>query len=542
MRRIHFTRRTVLATGLLAPLAGPLLAQVAAGPVVDTVNGKVRGLTDHGTLVFRGLSYGAPTGGANRFMPPQPVVKWKGVRDALLFGASSPQSDATGGDRNVVMRAALPQDPPGVSETEDCLVVNVWTPAVTGKRPVMVWLHGGGFSSGSASHPLYDGGNLSRRGDIVFVGVNHRLNVFGFTHLAAGGGAPFASSGNAGMLDIVQALQWVRANIAAFGGDPDNVTIFGESGGGAKVSTLLAMPQAKGLFHRAIIESGPGLRAGSAQDAARAADILAAELGLKANQIRELQAVPTDKLLAAYFSIQPKLRAAGVGGSFAPIIDGASLLRHPFDPDAPAVSDEVPLLIGSNRTEATFPPFMSPADQDRHMDEAGLRQRVKAAFPKADSDALITAYRQANPTASPFDLLLYISTDRVMGANTIVLAERKVARGRAPVFVYRFDWETQAMGGRMRAMHVMEVPFVMDNTIRSAGLVGTPSDAEALAATISTAWTTFARTGAPAAAGLPKWPAYSPANRKVMVFNTQSFLGDDPGGAARRALLTALGS
>ncbi len=542
MRRIHFTRRTVLATGLLAPLAGPLLAQVAAGPVVDTVNGKVRGLTDHGTLVFRGLSYGAPTGGANRFMPPQPVVKWKGVRDALLFGASSPQSDATGGDRNVVMRAALPQDPPGVSETEDCLVVNVWTPAVTGKRPVMVWLHGGGFSSGSASHPLYDGGNLSRRGDIVFVGVNHRLNVFGFTHLAAGGGAPFASSGNAGMLDIVQALQWVRANIAAFGGDPDNVTIFGESGGGAKVSTLLAMPQAKGLFHRAIIESGPGLRAGSAQDAARAADILAAELGLKANQIRELQAVPTDKLLAAYFSIQPKLRAAGVGGSFAPIIDGASLLRHPFDPDAPAVSDEVPLLIGSNRTEATFPPFMSPADQDRHMDEAGLRQRVKAAFPKADSDALITAYRQANPTATPFDLLLYISTDRVMGANTIVLAERKVARGRAPVFVYRFDWETQAMGGRMRAMHVMEVPFVMDNTIRSAGLVGTPSDAEALAATISTAWTTFARTGAPAAAGLPKWPAYSPANRKVMVFNTQSFLGDDPGGAERRALLTALGS
>ena len=542
MRRIHFTRRTVLATGLLAPLAGPLLAQVAAGPVVDTVNGKVRGLTDHGTLVFRGLSYGAPTGGANRFMPPQPVVKWKGVRDALLFGASSPQSDATGGDRNVVMRAALPQDPPGVSETEDCLVVNVWTPAVTGKRPVMVWLHGGGFSSGSASHPLYDGGNLSRRGDIVFVGVNHRLNVFGFTHLAAGGGAPFASSGNAGMLDIVQALQWVRANIAAFGGDPDNVTIFGESGGGAKVSTLLAMPQAKGLFHRAIIESGPGLRAGSAQDAARAADILAAELGLKANQIRELQAVPTDKLLAAYFSIQPKLRAAGVGGSFAPIIDGASLLRHPFDPDAPAVSDEVPLLIGSNRTEATFPPFMSPADQDRHMDEAGLRQRVKAAFPKADSDALITAYRQANPTASPFDLLLYISTDRVMGANTIVLAERKVARGRAPVFVYRFDWETQAMGGRMRAMHVMEVPFVMDNTIRSAGLVGTPSDAEALAATISTAWTTFARTGAPAAAGLPKGPAYSPANRKVRVFNTQSFLGDDPGGAERRALLTALGS
>ncbi len=541
MTGVTITRRDLLATGLLVPLAGPALAQVAAGPVVETANGKVRGLLEQGTLVFRGLPYGAPTGGANRFRPPQPVAHWTGIRQAQLFGSSSPQSNAAGGDRNVVMRAALPQDPPGVGEGEDCLVVNVWTPAVAGKRPVMVWLHGGGFSSGSASAPLYDGGNLSRRGDVVFVGVNHRLNVFGFTHLAAAGGPEFASSGNAGMLDIVQALEWVHANIAAFGGDPDNVTIFGESGGGAKVSTLLAMPSAKGLFHRAIIESGPSLRVGSPQDAARVADLLAAELGLKASQVRALQAVPTAKLLAAYFSVQPKLRSAGIGGSFGPVLDSASIPRHPFDPDAPAISDDVPLLIGTNRTEATFPPFMSPADQDRGMDEAGLRQRIKAAFPKGDAESLIGVYRQANPGATPFDLLLYITTDRMMGANTIVLAERKIARGRAPVFVYRFDWESQAMGGHMRAMHVMEVPFVMDNTIRAAGLVGTPADGEALAATMSTAWSTFARTGVPAAKGLPDWPAYSTSGRKVMLFNTVCRLAEDPAGAERRAVLAALG-
>jgi len=538
---IRITRRDVLAAGALAPLASPLLAQVASGPVVETASGKVRGINDGGVMAFRGLPYGAPTGGANRFLLAQPVKPWKGVRDAVLFGSSSPQTNPAGDDPSLVMRAALPHDPAGVHESEDCLVVNVWTPSLGGKKPVMVWLHGGGFSSGSASHRLYDGGNLAKRGDIVFVGVNHRLNVFGYTHLAGIGGDAYASSGNAGILDVVEVLRWVRTNIAAFGGDPGNVTIFGESGGGAKVSTLLAMPAAKGLFHKAIIQSGPGMRSVTAEDASRTAGLLLAELGLKANDLKGLQQVPTDALLKAYFAVQPKLRAARIGASFAPVVDGLALPRHPFDPDAPAVSEDVPLLIGSNRTEATFPPFLPGQETLRHLDEASLRIRLKSTLPpNADVDKLVTAYRQANPTASPFDLLIYITTDRTLGANTITLAERKLARGKAPVYVYRFDWETKAMDGYRRAMHTVEIPFVMDNTITQANLIGIPEEGETLAATMSTAWSTFARTGAPAGPGLPAWPVYSTSARKVMVFNTTSYLADDPGGAERRALLASL--
>ncbi len=252
------------------PLARSVFGQSARGPILTTTEGRIQGLMDHGVLVFRGLPYGAPAAGANRFLPPRAAERWTGVREALLFGSSCPQTNPSAPPMPLAWRVVIPSDPLGVSEGEDCLVLNVWTPGVPGRRPVMVWLHGGGFSGGSASPPLYDGGALARRGDVVVVGITRRLNVFGYTHLAAVGGSEFASSGNAGMLDIAVALQWKQANIAAFGGDPGNVTIFGHSGGGAKASILLAMPSAKGLFHKAIIQSGPGLRVASPEDASRA--------------------------------------------------------------------------------------------------------------------------------------------------------------------------------------------------------------------------------------------------------------------------------
>lgn len=536
----RLTRREVLSAGLLAPFAGAALAQSADRPVVATEQGKVQGLIDHGTHVFRGLPYGAPTGGANRFLPPRPVAHWSGIRQALLFGSSCPQTNPAAAPAPAALRAAIPSDPPGVSEGEDCLVLNVWTPEVSGRRPVMVWLHGGGFSSGSASPIMYDGGNIVRRGDVVFVGVNHRLNVFGYTHLASAGGNHFASSGNAGMLDIVQALQWVHANIAAFGGDPGNVTIFGESGGGAKVSILLAMPSARGLFHRAIIESGPGLRVGSAEAAEKAAALLATEAGLKPGQVRELQELPADKLLRAHFAVLPKIAGGGLGtGGFNPVLDGLAIPRHPFDPDAPAISVDVPVLIGYNHTEATL--FLRGTDQDRALDDAGLQQRVSAAFPKADAAALIRAYRDGNPAATAWDIWVLISSDRQFGANSIVLAERKAARAMAPVYVYRFDWETQAMDGHMKACHGVEVPFVFDNTVRAPGIVGAAPDAESLAATVSAAWIAFARSGSPAAAGLPAWQPYTATHRNVMLLNTRSRLAEDPAGRERRVLLEAMG-
>ncbi len=511
---------------LLVPRAAR--AAETGGVVAETSYGKIRGMLVEDIKVFKGVPYGGNTAGANRFMPPVRPAKWAGIRDAIAYGPTAPQTVGTGGNR--------PGVPP---ENEDCLVLNVFTPSVSGgKRPVMVWLHGGGFSTGSGSSAINDGTSLAHTSDVVVVTINHRLNVLGSTYLGEAAGPEFALSGSVGILDIVAALQWVRENIAHFGGDPNLVTIFGQSGGGRKVATLMSMPSAKGLFHRGIIESGAVLRLTTPEDAIHDTQLLLTELGLKANQARELQNVPIARLLAANAAVQQKIapREPGMVAN-SPMIDGKALPGHPWDPAGPALSANIPLLIGWARTEETL--YDRPTPEKLALDEAGLKKRA-AERVGGDSDRVIEAFRKAHPEATPWDLWILIATDHPRGAYTRELAKRKVAQGGSPAYVYRFDWETPEGGGHMRSPHTVEIPFVFNNIKIAGPLISKMPEAYALARTVSASSVAFARTGNPNTSQLAKWPAYSAKSRDTMLFNNQSRIVSDPDRGPRLAMEQAL--
>ena len=508
-----------LAGAQLAPWLKFVNAADLENAIVETSTGKVRGVVVDGMKVFRGIPYGAPTSGKSRFMPPLRPAPWTGTRDALAFGPTAPQTT----DNSGTTAAGSP-----TLQSEDCLVLNVYTPGLSDgrKRPVMVWLHGGGFSSGSGSGRILDGSALAQTRDVVVVTINHRLNVLGYTYLGDAMGSDFARSSSVGLLDIVASLEWVRDNIAGFGGDPNLVTIFGQSGGGRKVATLMSMPDAKGLFHRAIIESGAVLRLTTHDDGVRYTNLLLGELGLKAGQARELQSLPMARLLEANDAVQKKITLREPGGSpNSPMVDGKVIPGHPWDPQGPALSASVPLLVGYARTEETL--YDRPTPEKLALGEAGLRERVAKRL-GGDPVRAIAAFREAHPEATPWDLWILLATDHPRGTYARELAKRKADQRAAPVFMYRYDWETPEGGGHMRSPHTIEIQFVFNNIKIAGPLISKLPEAYALADRTSASWAAFARTGDPNTPKLPKWPAYSATARDTMLFNDECRVEPDP--------------
>ncbi|THD56401.1 carboxylesterase family protein [Phenylobacterium sp.] len=487
--------------------------------VVTTSNGPVRGYVEDGLDVFKGLRYGAPPMGLARFKPPARPAAWREPADAVAYGAPAIQSGLAPGERRT-----SPGDPPAPDEpasSEDCLFLNVWTPGLDDHaRPVMVWLHGGGFANGSGGAAMYDGGALARKGDVVTVTVNHRLNVFGYLHLGEVFGPAYAQSGIAGMLDIVQALEWVRDNIAVLGGDPANVTIFGESGGGWKVSLLMAMPPARGLFAKAVIQSGPGLTGKRVADADKVTRQLLADLG--ADTPEKLAALSTETISQASVKVPGELMRL-----YTPVVDGTVLPRDPFEPDASPLNADVPVLIGTNKDESTL--FMLGHPKFGAFDEDDLAKHAKAQA-GAKAGPLVAALRAAYPDYNPTHLASGVGTAVGMWAGSIKLAERKAAQKAAPVWMYMLTWETPVAKGRLRTPHALEIPLVFDNVEKARNFVGRGDEPQVVADQMSDAWLAFARTGDPG------WPAYDARTRATKLFDLESRVVSDPLPEVRKAL------
>jgi para-nitrobenzyl esterase len=493
-------------------------------PAVQTSSGTVRGAVRFGVNQFFGVPYGASTAGPNRFRPPVAPTPWAGVRDCLQVGNRSPQDP----DGPISEVFSLDRREP---MSEDCLSINVYTPGLTGRRPVMVWLHGGGFSSGSGNWLLYDGTNLARKEDVVVVSVNHRLNIFGFLHLAdLGAGERWADASNVGMQDVVAALAWVKANIASFGGDPASVTVFGQSGGGGKVTTLMAMPSAKGLFHRAIAQSGSALRGVPRETAAQATVQFLARLGLKPNQLDQLQTLTWRRLQDAFYA-EPRIPNLGGG----PVVDGRSLPRDQWTPDAPSHAADVPLIVGSVETEDGWndpPPPLEMAET-----EMMTRVRRIARDDEARARELVALYRRRHVGITNTDVWLIMNADNTRRANAQRLAELKTAQGRAPAYLYYFTWRSPVHLGQMKSYHTLDIPFVFDNVDLAGSMTGAGNDRYPLAHQMSAAWAAFARTGSPNHPDLPPWPVFTAAAYPTMVFGNSTKVVDDPNREERLALL-----
>ncbi|MEZ6031338.1 MAG: carboxylesterase family protein [Hyphomonadaceae bacterium] len=508
------SRRALLAAGgalALGACVSTLTPSPSSDPIVETAAGKYRGLSANGVYVFKGMRYGASTAGAGRFMPPRAPEPFAGVRDAFEYGDQTPQ--APGG---------LAAD---TAMSEDCLRINVWTPALdTARRPVLLWFHGGGFEAGSGSSRLYDGTNMVKRGDVVVCTINHRLNVFGFCDLSHLLGPSFAQSGNVGYLDLVASMKWVRQNIARFGGDPNNIMIYGQSGGGRKVSVCYAGKEASGLFAKGVVQSGSHMLLQTKDQSQALTNALLAELGISPANARTLQDVPQDKLS----EVQRKVIAAA-GYRFEPNIDGISFQGHTFIPSAPQQTAKVPMMVGTTRTELANQLGRDPAIYT--MDDAALRERINRFLPPEDVDEALSVFKAANPAAKNSEIFFLITSWRSYVLNATLMAEKRAQLNGAnnPTWMYNVTWRSPAEGGRRVSQHTLDLPFMFDNVAVAENLTGPETDeTRAMTDAMANAWLAFARTGNPNHAGLPNWPTYDLQTRSVMHFEVPPRVVSNP--------------
>ena len=510
--------------------------------VANTQYGKVRGYVDGGVLTFKGVPYGQNTAGENRWLPAKPPLPWKDEYPALIYGGNCPQNlhDWTGIEQSFI------QDWDDGYQSEDMLKLNIWTPSLTGKRPVMFYIHGGGYSFGSSYElPSHEGAQMARHHDVVQVSVNHRLNILGFFDVSEIGGSAYEDSVNVGMTDLVAALRWVHENIANFGGDPDRVMIYGQSGGGSKVTTLMGMPAAVGLIHRAAAQSGGGGNIPSKEQQREVARQMMKDLGLAPNDLASLQKMEWAKLVAAgnaaVAKINPPMR--GAMGPFAPgpprvgwspCVDGTNINLRSFFDVAPEISKNVPMLIGSVSEEGNHM-LSRPTEEEWH---ASLAK----AYGEEKATAIVTALKKAYPQKK-IQTLSYICggsfglNGLAVRNNVVKMAGLKHALKAAPAYTYYFTWQTPILDGLPGAWHTAELQFCFDNTKRCEQGTGNTPEAQVLAKKMATAWANFAATGNPSQPGLT-WTPTDPDSNKTMVWDNACRMEDDPEGEARRILLS----
>jgi para-nitrobenzyl esterase len=493
----------------------------------------VRGYILRGIHTYLGIPYGADTSGQNRFMPPKKPAPWTDIKPAIWWGNTAPQ-DMDNRYANAYSAFIDHWNYDDVSE--DCLRINVWTPAINDrkKRPVIVWLHGGGFVNGNAiEQDGYNGENISKRGDIVFCSLNHRLGPMGFANFAGVGGDKYAASGNVGMLDIVFALEWVRDNISNFGGDPGNVTIIGQSGGGVKVSTLTAMPSAKGLFHKAVVLSGASLRAADKEVSQKLGEYILQEAGLTASEVDKLQQLSWKEYYGiasrASKKLSDEMKAQGKrGGGWGPVADGRFLPQHPYDPQPTSLAADIPMMICTTFNEA------SPSRTDASLEKItmdGVKEKLKERFGE-EAGNVADAYARAFPEKKPVEIWSMAISNR---QNAVALANAK-SKQQAPVYLAWFGWQPPLFDKRMRAFHCSDICFWFYNTDLMLTHTGGGARPRKLSAKMADSFLQFARTGNPNGGGLPTWPKYTSQNGETMILDDNPVVKNDPDRSARKAL------